>query len=603
MSNGALKVIVSLTLGLAPLAHAQDFDGTGDGGDIEVPPPPPTPPSRCVEYCGNGNVNPGYAAWAHQQAAQRAEQQREYDQRMYRQEVTRSNSIFQRAHEAESSHDFALAISLDEQKLAYDEQAHYADFDPTQDRANIDIDKANLAWSAGNHAVALDYMNHVDDGHIDAQNRRFIAYLQGQVEKQRETALAQQESTAFVAQRNTDLERQARENAEREDAMLAQRANAQLQDSAANGGKLPPHVEALMLSASPEASNAFGIKSNPAHLSIFARIEHVPAGGACRMSAKLRAGRRTEAACRQRHYRSSGLPVARRASPALHLQRCPCATKGATRGLRLQRQDGACQSAGIPVAKGRECDVFGNKRGGYDVERHAQRHQIAGCDLPENQRGGGKVRTTGVAALRCLTLTPEGLPMGVRGREVVIVDSHGYLKPLFRLPGDGMTLVPGNGDSLLLFGHEDNGTWGLYTIRPDRKVSFLLRSPKPITAAAETANHTLAVIDGALFRVEHGEMRLLAGEPKGTLTALAAHPDDKAIFVSDNHRVFGMSDGRLSVVTDGFGGTLRWQGERAAGVRSARATARQGGGRGVTGTVAAILYVHAVLEELGHDAT
>ena len=266
MSNGLLKLIAGLALGLAliaPLAHAQDFDGSGDGGDIEIPPPPPTPPSKCVEYCGNGTVNPGYAAWARQQAAQRAEQQREYDNRMYRQEVDRSNAIFQRAHNAESNHNFALAISLDEQKLAYDQQSRYADFDLAQDRANIDIDEANLAWSGGNYAAALAYMNHVDDRYLDAQNRRFIAYLQRLLEKQREMALARQESTTFVAQENSDLERQARENAAREDAMLNQKANAQLQKFAVNGGNLPPDVKAIMLSQSSDGTNAFGIRANP----------------------------------------------------------------------------------------------------------------------------------------------------------------------------------------------------------------------------------------------------------------------------------------------------------------------------------------------------
>ena len=265
MPRGVLKVIAGLTLGItlcAPLTQAQDFDGTGDGGDIQVPPPPPTPPSKCVGYCGNGNINPGYAAWAHQQAAQRAEQQREYDSRMYRQDVAQSDTIFHRSHDAETNHDYALAISLDEQKLAYDKQARYANFDLAQDRANIDIDKANLAWSEGNYAAALAYMNQVDDKYLGAQNRQFIAGLQRLVEKQREMALAQQESTAFVAQENTEMERQARENAAQEDAMLAQRATAKLQDFAENGDKLTPDVKALMLSQSSDGTRAFGIKSN-----------------------------------------------------------------------------------------------------------------------------------------------------------------------------------------------------------------------------------------------------------------------------------------------------------------------------------------------------
>ena len=173
--------------------------------------------------------------------------------------------------------------------------------------------------------------------------------------------------------------------------------------------------------------------------------------------------------------------------------------------------------------------------------------------------GGGNARATGVSGLGCFTFTPEGLLMGVRDRELVFLDSHGRLRPLFRLPGVGMTLVPGNGDSLLLFGREDNGTWGLYTIRPGRQVSLLLHSPKPITAAAQTKSHILVVIEGALFLVEHDRLRLLAGEPKGTLNAVAADPDGQAIFVSDDRRIFRVSNGRVTVVADDLGGTLCWQ--------------------------------------------
>ena len=174
------------------------------------------------------------------------------------------------------------------------------------------------------------------------------------------------------------------------------------------------------------------------------------------------------------------------------------------------------------------------------------------------QVGGGSAHATGGTALGCFTFTPEGLLMAVRGRKLLFRDSHARLEPLFELPGAGMTLVPGYGDSLLLFGREDKDVWVLYTIRPGRKVSLLLRSPAPITAAAETADRTLVVIDGALFTVGHGAIRPLAGEPKGKLNALAADPSGRAIFASDGRRIFRMEDGRVTVLADGLGGTLRW---------------------------------------------
>lgn len=174
--------------------------------------------------------------------------------------------------------------------------------------------------------------------------------------------------------------------------------------------------------------------------------------------------------------------------------------------------------------------------------------------------GGGRTRATGVRGLTCFAFTPEGLLVGVKGRDLVHLDAGGALTPVFHLPGAGMTLVPGQGDSLLLFGREDGGGWGLYAIRPGGKVSRLLTSPEPITGAAEGGGRLLMVAGGVLFQVQGGAMRPLAGEPKGTLASVATDPAGKAVFVSDGKRIFRIEDGRPGVLADDLGGTLRWKG-------------------------------------------
>ena len=262
MSNALPKLIVGLILALlAPLVHAQDFDGTGGGGDIELPPPPPTPHGECVGNCGGPVVNPAYAAAMARQRAEQQAQQRAYDDRMHRQEVAQDKAIYQQAHQAELYHDYALAIQHDEQELYFAEHAKYTNFDLGRIRANTNIDKADLASSEGNYAAALTYMNDIDDDYLDSADRRFIANLKRVIEKQREMAEAREESTAFVSQKNTALDRQAREAAAQEDAMLTRRADTQLQQFAANGGKLPPEVRTLGLSSVPQ-TNAFGINSS-----------------------------------------------------------------------------------------------------------------------------------------------------------------------------------------------------------------------------------------------------------------------------------------------------------------------------------------------------
>ncbi len=174
--------------------------------------------------------------------------------------------------------------------------------------------------------------------------------------------------------------------------------------------------------------------------------------------------------------------------------------------------------------------------------------------------GAAGARPAGVRGLSCFTFTPEGLLMGIKGRELVHLDADGGLTPLLHLPGAGMTLVPGQGDTLLLFGPEGKGRWGLYTIRPGRRVSRLLSAHDPITGAAEGGGRVLVVAGGALFVVRGKQLQLMAGEPKGTLTSVATDAAGKAVFVSDGRRVFRIENEQSAVVTDDLGGSLRWYG-------------------------------------------
>lgn len=208
------------------------------------------------------HVNPGYEAWLRQQAARRAEQQRQYENKMYHQELAQANAIYQQAHEAELNHNYALAIQLDEEQLNYEENAKYTNFQLGRVRANIDIDKADLASSERNYAAALAYMNDIDDNNLNEAQRQFILQLKGLIEKQRETLLAQQASTGFVANENIKLDQDATTNAALEDALATKRANAQLQEFNSVGNKLPQGIKALGLTDVPGTTNAFGIKSN-----------------------------------------------------------------------------------------------------------------------------------------------------------------------------------------------------------------------------------------------------------------------------------------------------------------------------------------------------
>ncbi|MDA8155474.1 MAG: hypothetical protein M0Z52_03335 [Actinomycetota bacterium] len=174
--------------------------------------------------------------------------------------------------------------------------------------------------------------------------------------------------------------------------------------------------------------------------------------------------------------------------------------------------------------------------------------------------GASGARATGVRGLSSFAFTSQGLLIGVRGRDLVYLDADGTLKTFFGLPGEEMSIVPGQGDTLLLYGPEGKDSWGLYIIHPGRRVSKLLKSPKPITGAAMAGNRVLLVAGGALYEVLKGKLLLVAGEPGGAFVSVAAEPAGSLVFVSDGKRIFGIQGNQVMPLAGDIGGILRWQG-------------------------------------------
>jgi len=175
--------------------------------------------------------------------------------------------------------------------------------------------------------------------------------------------------------------------------------------------------------------------------------------------------------------------------------------------------------------------------------------------------GAEGARTVGaIRNLRSFAFVPGGMLIGVRGRNLVYLDPYGSLKTLVGLPALGMNVAPGHGETLLLFGPEGKGGYGLYLVQPGRHLTKLLRSPKPITDAAQAGSRVLFISDGALYGVSGDKLRLIAGEPGGALTSVAVDDAGGRIFVSDGKRVFQIQEGGAVPIVGDMGGTVRWYG-------------------------------------------
>lgn len=164
------------------------------------------------------------------------------------------------------------------------------------------------------------------------------------------------------------------------------------------------------------------------------------------------------------------------------------------------------------------------------------------------------------AGLPSFAFVPGGLLIGVSGQNLVYVDTDGTLQTLFALPAPGMSVASGAGNSLLLFGPEGGGQYGLYLVYPGHKAAKLFRAPSPIQDAAQAGGKTFFISDGMLFAVTGRQAKLIAAEPGAGFTSVAADPAGNHIFVSDGAHVFQIkSQGALPISGD-LGGLIRWYG-------------------------------------------
>src|SRR6516165_9657361 len=100
-----------------------------------------------------------------------------------------------------------------------------------------------------------------------------------------------------------------------------------------------------------------------------------------------------------------------------------------------------------------------------------------------------------ISGLTSFAFMPGGILLGVDGHQLVYLDTDGTLKTLFSLPEPGMSVVPSQGNTLILFGPEAPGRYGLYLLHQGRQATKILQLPASIEDVA-ALNKTLLFISG-----------------------------------------------------------------------------------------------------------
>ena len=172
---------------------------------------------------------------------------------------------------------------------------------------------------------------------------------------------------------------------------------------------------------------------------------------------------------------------------------------------------------------------------------------------PMGQRIAGTISSFACAS--------DGLLMVVREKELCYMDRRGNLARLFGLPSRSMGIACGKNVMYAYDRGRDRRGSSLYAIARGRKYTKLLETPAPINSVAEMNNAILFATGSALFsyNIANKELSPLFALPKEQeIISIAADAASGKIYFSTAGKFYLMNDKGASLISDQFGGVLRY---------------------------------------------
>jgi hypothetical protein len=169
----------------------------------------------------------------------------------------------------------------------------------------------------------------------------------------------------------------------------------------------------------------------------------------------------------------------------------------------------------------------------------------------------GKVSRPGITSL---AVTPDNMLMVIRNNELCYVDSTGNLAVLFGLPETGMGIAAGK-YVMYIYGRESNGGKAIYVLEPGAAYVKLIEVSDPVFAVAEYESELFFSNKNAVFSLNLAtrEIRPMAVISEGeTVKSIAVNPSNGRLFFSSDNNVYTIKNDSLIVVSNDFGGTLKY---------------------------------------------
>jgi hypothetical protein len=157
--------------------------------------------------------------------------------------------------------------------------------------------------------------------------------------------------------------------------------------------------------------------------------------------------------------------------------------------------------------------------------------------------------------------TPDSLLMTIRNNELCSFDSLGNLSKLYKLPNEGMGISSGKFVMYVYDRNKEQTNHALYVIARGGKYTKLFEVPTPISSVVEMNNSILFATGNAVFsfNLRNKELKALTALPKDKeIKSIAVDTSGNSIYFSTSSMVFALKDSSAVMITDQFGGVLRF---------------------------------------------
>lgn len=158
-------------------------------------------------------------------------------------------------------------------------------------------------------------------------------------------------------------------------------------------------------------------------------------------------------------------------------------------------------------------------------------------------------------------ITPDGLLMAINNFELCAFDSLGQLSLLYKLPREGMGISTGKNGMFIYDQNEEYQLNMLYVIAKGGKFAPLLSIATPIQSVVDMNDSILFATGNAVYSYKFENKKLnslIAMTEDYKIKSVTLDTSENRIYFSTKNMVFALKDSKAVLITDKFGGELRY---------------------------------------------